>query len=58
MKERCERGQLIDPLGPSILSGSFKAAHDDSQVKSVIAQIKSAATNNAEAQANSVSPVN
>ena len=58
MKEGCQRGQMIDPLGPSILSGSFQATRDDAQVKSVIAQIKSAATNNAEAQANTVSPMN
>jgi hypothetical protein len=59
MKVGCQRGEMIDPLGPSILNGSFQAAHDDAQVKSIIAQIKSAATNTAEAQAaNTVSPVN
>lgn len=58
MKEGCQHGQMVDPLGPSILDGSFRAAHDDSQVKDVIAQIKSAATNTAEAQANTLSPVN
>jgi hypothetical protein len=58
MKVGCQKGELMDPLGPSILSGSFEAQWDDGEVKAVIAQIKSAATNNAEAQANSVSPVN
>jgi hypothetical protein len=58
MKVGCQRGEMIDPLGPSILNGSFQAVRDDAQVKSIIAQIKSAATNTAEAQANNVSPVN
>jgi len=58
MKERCERGQLVDPLGPSILYGTFRATHDDAEVKSVIAQIKAAGNNTDEAQANTVSPVN
>jgi hypothetical protein len=58
MKEGCQHGELIDPLGPSILDGSFDATRNDAQVKSIIAQIKSAATNTAEAQANTVSPVN
>jgi hypothetical protein len=58
MKVGCQRGEMIDPLGPSILNGSFQAVHDDARVKSIIAQIKSAANNTAEAQANSASPVN
>jgi hypothetical protein len=58
MKTNCQRGEMVDPLGPCILDGSFQAQHADDPVKSVIAQIKSAATNNTEAQANTVSPVN
>ena len=58
MKIGCQRGEMIDPLGPSILNGTFRAVHNDAQVKSIVAQIKSAATNTAEAQANTVSPVN
>jgi uncharacterized protein YcfL len=58
MKERCQHGQLTDPIGPSLLYGSFRATRDDAQVKSIIAQIKSAANNTDEAQASTVSPVN
>jgi hypothetical protein len=58
MKEGCQHGQLVDPLGPCNLYGTFRATRDDTEVKSVIAQIKSAATSNTEAQANTVSPVN
>jgi hypothetical protein len=58
MKERCQHGQLTDPIGPSLLYGSFRATHNDAEVKSIIAQIKSAASNTDEAQASTVSPVN
>lgn len=58
MKEGCQHGAMTDPLGPSILQGSFKAVRNNSEVKSVIAQIKSAAANTDEAQASSVSPIN
>ena len=58
MKIGCQRGAMVDPLGPSILDGTFRAVHDDAQVKLICAQIKSAATNTAEAQASAVSPVN
>jgi hypothetical protein len=52
MKEECECGELVDPLGPSILEGTFHATHDPEKVKEVIAQIKTAGTT-AEAQAGS-----
>jgi hypothetical protein len=58
MKVGCQRGDLVDPLGPALLYGDFAAIRDDSQVKSIIAQMKSAATNNTEAEAGGVSPVN
>jgi hypothetical protein len=50
MKEECESGELRDPIGPSILQGSFHATRDSDQVRKVIAQIKAAGTT-AEAQA-------
>jgi hypothetical protein len=58
MKERCHRGQLVDPLGPSILDGSFHAEHDPAQVRTIMARIKAAAGANAEAQVNTVNAVN
>jgi hypothetical protein len=58
MKERCQHGQMNDPLGPSILTGSFHATRDDAQVKAVIGQIKTAGNSTDEAQATSVNPVN
>ena len=54
MKQACQRGELVDPLGPSILNGSFQATHDAAQVKSIIAQIKAA---NTTAEAQAASPV-
>ncbi|MGD0464370.1 MAG: hypothetical protein ABSB74_17950 [Tepidisphaeraceae bacterium] len=42
MKVGRQHGQLVDPLGPSILEGSFHALGDAGQVKSVIAEIKAA----------------
>ncbi|MGA2441492.1 MAG: hypothetical protein ABSH08_11070 [Tepidisphaeraceae bacterium] len=57
MKETCRRGQLVDPLGPSILEGSFHAEHDPTQVRAVMAQIKAAAGSNTDAQVNAVNPV-
>jgi hypothetical protein len=58
MKEACRRGQMVDPLGPSILQGSFHAEHDPAQVRAVMAQIKAAAGPNDDAQVNAVNPVN
>jgi len=58
MKERCHRGKMVDPLGPSILQGSFHAQHDPAQVRTIMAQIKAAAAANAEGQVNTVNPVN
>jgi hypothetical protein len=50
MKQASQGGQLSDPLGPAILTGSFRATHDAGQVKSIIAEIKAASTGT-EAQA-------
>ena len=58
MREACRRGQMLDPLGPSILQGSFNALHDRAQVSAIMAQIKAAAGGNADAQVNVVNPVN
>jgi hypothetical protein len=58
MKEACRRGEMVDPLGPSILQGSFHALHDPNQVSAIMAQIKAASGGNADAQANVVNPVN
>ncbi len=58
MKEGCRRGEMVDPLGPSILQGSFRAEHDPAQVKAIMAQIKAATGNTAQAQAYAVNPVN
>ena len=58
MKEGCRRGQMVDPLGPSILQGSFHAQHDPAQVRVIMAQIKAAARGNADAQVNAVNAVN
>jgi hypothetical protein len=44
MKVGRQSGQLVDPLGPSILQGTFHAVGDAAQVKAVIAEIKSAGT--------------
>ncbi len=43
MKPGCRRGHLVDPLGPSFLHGSFRAANDAGEVKAIIAQITAAA---------------
>jgi hypothetical protein len=50
MKQACQSGKLVDPIGPSILEGQFSAVRDGNQVKTVIAQIKAAGAT-AEAQA-------
>jgi len=42
MKVGRQHGQLVDPLGPSILEGSFHAIGDAGLVKSIIAEIKAA----------------
>ncbi|MGD0389964.1 MAG: hypothetical protein ABSC42_13530 [Tepidisphaeraceae bacterium] len=56
MKEGCRRGEMVDPLGPSILQGSFHAEHDPAQVRAIMAQIKAAAGGNTDAQVNAVNP--
>ncbi|HEX4054587.1 MAG TPA: hypothetical protein VHX86_10015 [Tepidisphaeraceae bacterium] len=53
MKAGCQHGQLVDPLGPSILHGSFRAQRDTGQVKAIIAEIKAAAAPNTPVQAHS-----
>ncbi len=56
MKVGRQQGQLVDPLGPSILQGTFHAIGDPKQVKSVIAEIKSAGSSE-QIQAGYVPPV-
>lgn len=51
MKVGRQRGQLVDPLGPSILQGSFHAIGDAAEVKAIIAEIKAAGSSD-QAQAN------
>lgn len=58
MKQACQRGQMVDPIGPSILDGSFRALHDQGEVQSIISEIKSASSSTAEAQAGGVNPEN
>jgi hypothetical protein len=52
MKAGRQHGQLVDPLGPSILQGSFHAISDAASVKEIIGEIKSAGSTE-QAQANS-----
>jgi hypothetical protein len=52
MKPGRQRGQLVDPLGPCILQGSFHAISDAASVKEIIAEIKSAGSSD-QTQANS-----
>jgi hypothetical protein len=40
MKAICQRGDIVDPLGPSILEGYFHAANDPAQIQSLLAEIK------------------
>jgi hypothetical protein len=54
MKVGFQHGQLVDPLGPSILRGSFHAIRNPSQVKAILAQIKSAAKSGSPVQAKSL----
>jgi len=58
MKKQCCHGMLVDPLGPSLLEGTFHATYDSQRVAAIIAQIKAASNINAEAQAPAESRVN
>jgi hypothetical protein len=58
MKQQCCHGMLVDPLGPSILQGTFHAVHDSQQVKEIMAQIKAVSVINTEAQAPDQSSLN
>jgi hypothetical protein len=42
MKVGRQHGQLVDPIGPSILQGSFHAAENTPEVRAIIAEIKAA----------------
>jgi hypothetical protein len=42
MKPLTQRGGMSDPLGPSMLDGSFRAVNDSVQIKSLLAEIKQA----------------
>jgi hypothetical protein len=42
MKPATQRGGMSDPLGPSMLDGSFHALNDPAQVQSLLAQMKQA----------------
>ncbi|HEY1922420.1 MAG TPA: hypothetical protein VGG44_06615 [Tepidisphaeraceae bacterium] len=54
MKAGRQQGQLIDPMGPSVLQGTFHAASDTAAVKAIIAEIKAAGSND---QAKGTAPV-
>jgi uncharacterized protein YcfL len=58
MKEQCCHGMLVDPLGPSILQGTFHAVYDSGQVKQIMTEMKAASNISTEAQAPAESPVN
>ncbi len=45
MKVGRQHGQLVDPIGPSILQGTFHAVGDKVAVKEIIAEIKAAGSN-------------
>jgi hypothetical protein len=51
MKAGCQRGQVVDPLGPCILAGVFHAVRDETQVNSIIAEMKTRTGPTQEAQA-------
>lgn len=51
MKAGCQHGQLVDPLGPSILAGTFHAVRDQSRVNEIIGEIKTDTAGALEAQA-------
>jgi hypothetical protein len=52
MKVADQHGQMVDPLGPSILNGSIRATSDPGQVNPIIAEIKAAVNVGTEARAN------
>lgn len=45
MKVGRQHGQLLDPIGPSVLQGTFHAVADASAVNAIIAEIKTAGSN-------------
>jgi hypothetical protein len=45
MKVGRQHGQLVDPIGPSILQGSIHAVGNPAEVKAIIAEIKAAGSN-------------
>jgi hypothetical protein len=56
MKVGSQHGQLVDPLGPSIMAGSFYATRNAEEVKAILAEMKAAAGPGAPIQANSEQP--
>ena len=42
MKTVAARGNMVDPLGPSMLSGQVKAVNDPARVEALLAELKSA----------------
>jgi hypothetical protein len=55
MKVGRQSGHLVDPLGPSILDGTFRAVGDPAEVKAIIAEIKAAGSSQ-QARAKSATP--
>jgi hypothetical protein len=51
MKTANQHGQMVDPLGPSIMDGSFRATSNASQVNAIMSEIKAAANFGTEARA-------
>jgi hypothetical protein len=51
MKLASHRGDMVDPIGPSMLNGSFRALNDPERVKSLLAEIKLATQPALDAQA-------
>jgi hypothetical protein len=51
MKVADHHGEMCDPLGPSILNGSFRATPNASQVSAIISEIRTAANPGPEARA-------
>jgi hypothetical protein len=57
MKPVSHRGGMSDPLGPSMLDGSFTAVNDPQQVKAILAQMKLSTAPVMEASSPPASPV-
>jgi hypothetical protein len=51
MKAISQRGNMLDPLGPSLLIGSIYAVDDDQKVQSLLAELKSAVAPDQQGQA-------